>query len=182
MQRILNDVQWYWPGDYYPTREDHRAVSCVLFVLIWQSWAILAATLLSIIAAVIYRLTKEWRYALVLGVCGWLPCLSLGTVLFWAMVRLGLSFWAEVRLHRGQREMRRLYRRQERLRERRTQRMQMREFNAALVALALPAVEPITEDFGVMDLESGQGNRPVSAGTSSSSGGSSSSVMSGASS
>jgi hypothetical protein len=57
-------------------------------------------------------------------------------------------------------------------------RLQMREFNAAFVALAVLAgldVQPLTEDFLAVDLEGGQGSRPVSAGISCSSGTSSTS-------
>lgn len=92
MQRLLDDITWYWPDDYYPTREDHSPVASMLFVLIRQSWAILAGVLLTIVATVIYKRTKEWRYALVLGVCGWLPCLLLGLVLFWVLLTLLLSY------------------------------------------------------------------------------------------
>jgi hypothetical protein len=56
MQRLLYDITWYWPNDYYPTREDYRAVGCVLFVLMWQSWA---GILLTIVSAIIYKHTKE---------------------------------------------------------------------------------------------------------------------------
>jgi hypothetical protein len=49
-------------------------------------------------------------------------------------------------------------------------RLQMREFNAAFFALAVLDMQPLTEDFLAVDLEGGQGSRPVSAGTSGSSG------------
>lgn len=163
MQRILDYIMWYWPGPYYPTREVYSAVGCIVFVLTWQSWAILAGIFLTIVATVIYKCTRECRYAVVLGVCGWLPCLLLGVVLFWALIKMVHGFQAAVRLHRTEMETRRLNRRQERRRER----AQVREFNAALVALAVPDVEPFVEDFSWVDLEGGQASMVETAGTSS---------------
>ncbi len=182
MQKLLDSITFSWPDDYYPAREDYSAVGRVLFVLIWQSWAVLAGILITIIATIIHERTKEWQYPMALGVFGWLPCCLLGIVLFWALVRLALSFWAELLSHGAQRETRRLYRRQERRRERRTHRMQLREFNAALFALVVLGADGFTEHFALVDLEVDQGSRPVSAGTSSSSGMSNSSATSSASS
>jgi hypothetical protein len=149
MQRILDYIMWYWPGEYYPTREVYSAVGCIVFVLTWQSWAILAGILLTVVAAVIYKYTKERRYAVVLGICGWLPSLLLGIFLFWALVKMVHGFHAAVLLHRSQRDARRLHRRQERRREQ----ARMREFNAALIALGVPDVEPVIEDSSWVDLE-----------------------------
>lgn len=151
MQRILDYIMWYWPGPYYPTREVYSAIGCIVFVLIWQSWAILAGIFSTVVATVIYKCTQEWRYAVVLGVCGWLPCLLLGIILFWALGKMVQRYQAAVVLHRMQREERWLHRRQDRRRER----AQMREFNAALIALAVPDVEPLVEDLPWADLEGG---------------------------
>jgi len=79
------------------------------------------------------KCTKEWRYAVVLGVCGWLPCLLLGIILCWALTKMIQEFQAAVVLQRRQREQRRL----RRLRELLRQRIQMIVFNATLRALAV---------------------------------------------
>jgi hypothetical protein len=152
---------WHWPGPYHPTREVYSAIGCIVFVLIWLSWAILTGILVTIAATVIYKCTREWWYAVVLGVCGWLPCLLLGTILFWAFIKMAQGFQAAVVLDRRQREQRWLRRRRERQREQ----IQVREFNATMRALAVPGVEPFVEAFSGPGLEGSQASMVETAGT-----------------
>jgi hypothetical protein len=65
-----------WPPRYNPELlAIHRITSVLVFCSIWQVPAALAATFLSIVAIAIGQRTLQWRFALVLGCCAWLPCL-----------------------------------------------------------------------------------------------------------
>jgi hypothetical protein len=135
MEYIIDRVMCYWPGTYYATQDVYRAAAYLVYVWVWHLWAILAGILATIIAIVVGKCTKEWRYAIVLGVCGWMPTLLLGTILFRALITMAQGYHEASRLLRAERERRHARRRQERRREEEL----MIAFNASISTLGEPS-------------------------------------------